>query len=94
MNRGFTPCHSVANLLHPKAFRFNCTFGTRAERKLSCRCCLIRVDSCSYVAILPYNTGESFPSSALRTILMGGVPCFRKASWKPCNVYFPPFMAL
>jgi len=30
---GIQTGRSVANLLHPKAFNFNCTFGTRAQIK-------------------------------------------------------------
>src|ERR1041385_7307683 len=45
-------------------------------------------------ALPDHSTGESFPSSAFRTILIGGNPCCRNASWNPCNVYFPPFIFL
>ena len=32
-----------------------------------------------------YNVGESLPSIARRTILIGGNPCFMKLSWNSCE---------
>src|ERR1017187_1531558 len=42
----------------------------------------------------PYNTGESLPSNARRTILTGGYPCRREASWEPWKGYLTPWMFL
>ena len=46
------------------------------------------------VGLNVYSTGESFPNSARRTILIGGYPCAMNASWKPCSVYDAPFIFL
>ena len=37
-----------------------------------------------------YNVGESFPSSARRTILMGGKPCFMNLSWNSSRLNSAP----
>ncbi len=37
-----------------------------------------------------YNTGESFPNKALRTILIGGLPSRMKRSWNSWSVNVSP----
>jgi hypothetical protein len=37
-----------------------------------------------------HRTGESLPSMARRTILIGGNPCFRNVSWNSCRLKAAP----